>query len=464
MLGFFLMLQAFLPLLDLGLSPSLAREMSLFRAGVVDAPAVWARLRGLEWILGCIALVAVTLLMATRGWIALDWLKFRELSADDVSLSLAAMVVAAAARWLAGLYRAGLTGLERQSLVNLATVVFATLKFAGVVPLLAYWSAAPLSFFVYQAAAGLVELLVLLSLMYRALPGRAAAEWPGWSALRGMLPVAGAMAFMSAMWVFVTQIDRLILSTTLSLDAFGYFTVAAAAAGSVLVLVAPMSQVLQPRMTVLVAQGRSAELVRLYCTATQFSAVVFAALGGGMAIFAEPALWVWTGSRVVAYEAAPILFWYGLANGVAGLLALPFMLQFAHGYLRLHLIGNIVLGVTLLPALAGAALSYGAVGAGVVMFGANMTFLVLWVPIVYRKLLPALAWRWLGQEVAPPAAVTLLGLFALAAMMPMGAGTGRVQAGAQLILAICSSALLGLMAGPRMRGLIFGLLSGKVPS
>lgn len=461
MVGFFLMLQAFLQLLDLGLSPCLAREMSLFRAGVIDARAARERLRGLEWILGSIALIAVIVLMAARDWIVADWLKIRELSAHEVSLSIAAMVVAAATRWLAGLYRSGLTGLEQQSTLNIAAVAFATLKFGGVVPMLAWWSAAPRTFFVFQAVAGAGELVILSALLYRALPKCAISKWPRWSALRGMWPVARAMAFMSAMWVVVMQLDKLILSTILSLDAFGHYTIANSAAGAVLLLVPPLSQVLQPRMTVLATQGSGAELMRLYRTASQFAAVAFAAIGGGMAFFAESALWAWTGDYGLAHQSAPILAWYGLANGVAGILVLPFMLQFAHGYLRLHVLGNIVLGVTLLPALAIAAMSYGAVGAGAVLFCANVIFLVFWVPMVYLKLMPDLTWQWLWRDLAPAGSATLAALFAFSAVIPTGGNVGRVQVGGGMILAVSVSFVIGLMAGKRTRGVVLGLAAGE---
>ena len=459
MVGLFLMLQAWLQLLDFGLSPSLSREMSLYRAGILDAAAAWDRLRGLECVLGAIALLAVLGLLVARNWIATDWLRPKHLAVNEVSQCIIAMTLAAAARWLAGIYRAALIGLERQLSINAAMTAFATLKFAGVIPLLIFWSAAPLVFFSYQASIGALELAVFAALMYRVLPGSAATVLPSVSALRGMLPVAGAMAFMSGMWVFLTQIDKLILSRVLSLDVFGYYTVAVAAAGSVLALVPPLNQVLQPRMTILAAQGRHAELNRLYCMATQFSTVAFAAVGGGLALFAEPALWAWTGSRTVASEAAPILFWYGLANGLIGLLALPFMLQFAHGYLRLHVIGNIVLGVTLLPALAFAALHYGAAGAGAVLFFANLAFLLLWVPLAYRRLIRDLVWRWFVQDVMPAASVTLFVLSLVAAIMPVE--QERLQAGVLVVGAILLSASAGLLAGRRTREFVVNTVFRK---
>lgn len=459
LIGLFVSLQAWLQLLDLGLSPSLSREMSLYRAEVLSAEAALARVRSLECLLGGIAVLAVIVLAAASSWIASDWLNPGSLSVDAVSSCIVWMGSAAAARWLAGLYRAGLAGMERQLSMNAAVVAFATLKFGGVIPLLVFWSAEPQAFFAYQAVIGILELGTFAALMYRMLPRVARPVTPSWSALREMLPIAGAMAFLSGMWVFLTQIDKLILSRALSLEAFGYYSVAVTAAGSVLTLVPPLNQVLQPRMTILAAQQRLEDLRQIFCMATQCSAVAFMATGGGLAILADSVLWAWTGNRAVMDEAGPILFWYGLTNGLIGLLTLPFMLQFAFGYLRLHIVGNLLLGVTLLPALGVVATYYGAEGAGEVLFAANLSFLLFWIPLVYRKLMPDLTWRWLGRELAPAACATLMVPVAFRAMMP--ASPGRLEAAVLVISAVLASALVGVAAGGRTRTLVATTLRRK---
>lgn len=449
LVGLFVSLQAWLQLLDLGLSPSLSRAMSLFRAGVLTPDILRGRLRSLECLLGALAVLSVSSLIAARSWIAADWLNLGSLSIETVSSCIMWMGVAAGARWVAGLYRAGLAGLERQMSVNAAVVAFATLKFAGVIPLLVLWSAEPQVFFAYQAVIGALELVGFSALMYRRLPEASRLILPSWSALREMLPVAVAMAFLSAMWIFLTQIDKLILSRVLSLEVFGYYSIAVAAAGSVLMLVPPLHQVLQPRMTIFAAQGRIEELKQVFSIASQYAAALFMAAGGGLALLADSVLWAWTGSRTVANEAAPILFWYGLANGLIGLLTLPFMLQFAFGYLRLHIVGNLLLCLTLLPALGWTATYYGAVGTGKALFVANLMFLLFWIPLAYRKLMPDMTWRWLGRELMPVAGATLLVLVAFQTLMP--AAPGRLEAASFLISAVSAAALAGIAAGSRTR-------------
>lgn len=459
LVGFFVSLQAWLQLLDLGLSPSLSREMSLYRSGVLAADEARARVRSLECLLGGLALLSVSGLVGARDWIADEWLNLGALSVDTVSVCIAWMGAAAGARWVAGVYRAGLAGLERQLSVNAMVAAFATLRFAGVIPLFAFWSAEPQVFFAYQAVIGALELVCFAVLMYRLLPKAASPVLPSWSALREILPVAGAMAFLSGMWVFLTQIDKLILSRALSLELFGYYSIAVAAAGSVLMLVPPLNQVLQPRMTILAAQGRIEDLKQLFCLASQFSAAMFIAAGGALALLADPVLLAWTGSQAVADEAAPVLFWYGLANALIGLLSLPFMLQFAFGHLRLHIVGNLMLGVTLLPALGAAAMYHGAEGAGEVLFAANLLFLIFWIPLVYRRLMPELTWRWLVRELMPPAGAALLVLVAFRVMLP--AAPARLEVVGLLISAVLAGALAGIVAGSRTRVLVAAALFRK---
>ena len=394
LVGFFVMLQACVQLLDFGLSPTLSREMSRYRAGVISIIAIWQRLRSLEWFLGLIALVSMLILIISRHWIAVKWLTFQYLNSDEVSTCILVISITVALRWLMGLYRACLIGLERQIWVNGVSALFSTLKFIGVIPLLVYWSASPLAFFSYQVLISILELLTFFSMMYRVLPRSHVRLLPEWTAMSSMLPIAGPMAFIAGMWIFLTQIDKLILSKILSLEDYGYFTLAVAVASGLLALMSPLNQVLQPRITILAAQGKIETLQNLYRLSTQFVTAMFLTIGGTLAFFAEPILFAWTGDPQATKVAAPILFWYGLANALIGILVLPFMVQFALGYLRLHVIGNVLLVLTSLPTLIYASVTQGGIGAGFTLFVARLLFLLLWIPQVYRRLMPNLVFSW----------------------------------------------------------------------
>ncbi len=459
LIGFFLTLQAWLQLFDLGLSPTFSREMSLFKAGEITAANAWRRLRSLEWLLGLLVLTSTSMLILFRNLIATYWLNVKHLSINEVSLCIILMTITAGLRWLTGLYRSGLVGLERQVLINSAGVFFVTFKFVGILPLLTYWSVSPVIFFGYQTFIGISELAFFIQALYRELPGTPSSPLPSLSSLKAIFPVAGAMAFMSGMWIFVTQLDKLILSKQLSLEDYGYFTIAVMLAGGLLVLIVPLNQVLQPRMTILASQGKTKLLYGLYRQATQLITASFIAIGGTLALFAKPILIAWTGNITTAQAAAPILFWYGLANALISILVLPFMLQFAYGYLRLHVVGNIVLLITLLPLLVYTSTNYGAIGAGITLLTAHSLFLFLWVPLVHRKLLPDLVWRWPIFDVGKVAFAVLIFLLIVRSMLPQI--ENRLSIVFIIGLVLLGSLTVGLLAGDRSRQCLINIMEGQ---
>ncbi len=413
LVGFSLMLQAWIQLLDFGISPVLAREMSRYRAGSVSQSEISTKLNALEMAMGGAGIVVALLLTASSDWIASSWLSVNGIAKGELATCVALIGLSGVLSWLSGMYRSCLSGLERQMLFNGLNIALATIRYVGVVPMLIYVSDSPVHFFAYQAGVGVLSVGFFSSAVRRCVTHRASFQWHK-AELFSMLPMVWNMAFLTIAWVAITQIDKLVLSGLLPLKDYGYFMLATMAAGGVMILIPALNQVLLPRLTILAERKDDVQLVMLYRLSMQIFVVAFFALGGGVAFFAEPILLGWVGSPDVAADAAPILFWYALANSVTGVLVLPFMLQFAKGQLRLQVISNAVMLATFVPALVVAAVLWGAVGTGSMQFLGNLLFFSLWIPVVHRKLLPALSWSCMVRDAWVPGAVVLLSLFAFA--------------------------------------------------
>ena len=455
LVGFYLMLQSWVQLLDLGISPTFSREMARFRAHVLTAEAALMRLRTLELLLGGLAVMVVCALAFGRDWIAHDWLRSASIGAVEVSRILAMMAVAVGLRWVASMYRAGLVGLERQALVNLLAVVFATLRFVGVliwIPVMRHW---PIVFFAHQVGVGLLEVVTYRTLIHRGLPVQSRVSRFSLTLFRELAPLAGAMALLGAIWIFVTQFDKLVLSRLLSLAEYGYYSIAVMAAGGVLMLMPPLNQVLQPRMTILVMQGNEEKLSHLYRVTTQLLAATFAAVGAAMALLPAQLLYAWSGNHALAASASPILEIYAPAYSCAALLSLPFLLQFAHGKLRLYVWGNLLLLVFLLPALMLSAVKWGAVGTGATLCVAYAAFLLLWVPLIHHRFLPGRAFRWLLLDVVPPAGAAVVVAFLVSMMVPDGAS--RIVSACGVVAAAGAGGLAGMLTGNLSRIALFEL-------
>jgi O-antigen/teichoic acid export membrane protein len=439
LVGFFAMMQGWLQLMDMGLSSTLSREVTCYRAGTLSEARMNQILRAfVALFLVAGALAAIAIATGSR-WIAVSWLQARTLSPELLARCISLMGLAAALRWLSGLYRGIVNGCERQGWLAGCNVAIATLRYLGVLALFAWIGVDPLTFFFFQLLVTLCELAVLWWQAGRLIPGARAFPSLALEPLQAMWRFSGSLALVSMIWVLITQTDKLVLSRTLTLGDYGLFTMAVMAANGVNLVASPISGALLPRLTFLAAQGDGAELRRLYRKATQLVSVIVWPVASVMAAFAEPLLFAWTKDAAIAHKAAPVLFWYALGNACLGVAAFQYYLQFAHGKLSLHMIGNAVFVVLLIPGVLWASLNYGAVGAGRMWFGENLLFFLLWTWIVHRRFAPGLHWRWLGQDVLPVALSALLAALGVASVVSLS-GNRVMLIGQLLILGLCSLA------------------------
>lgn len=401
LVGFFAMLQAWFNLLDLGLTPTMARETARYRGGATDALSYSRLVRALECIFLVIALVGGGAIFTVAGYITRDWLQATQLPIAEVNISVQFMAIIIAMRWMCGLYRGVISGSEQLVWLGRYNSFIATLRFLGVLLVFIFIGATPKIFFSYQLGVALVELLGLLFYAYRLLPGilfGGLTYW-SWAPFRSKLKFSLTIAFTSSVWVLVTQTDKLVLSKLLPLAEYGYYSLAVFVASGITVIGGPISGAIMPHMAKLEAEGDHAGLIRIYRQSTQLVAVIAGAASMTVIFYAEPLLWVWTGNQTLAHQVAPILLLYSSGNGILVLSAFPYYLQYAKGDLRLHLICSACFVVLLIPAIIWAASQYGGVGAGYVWLAMNLISFVTWLPLVHRKFEPGLNLKWYFQDV-----------------------------------------------------------------
>ncbi|HEX2721958.1 MAG TPA: oligosaccharide flippase family protein, partial [Gemmatimonadaceae bacterium] len=309
LVGFFTMLLTWFYLLDLGLTPTMAREMARFRGGATDALAYRRLVRALQVIFVTTAMVGGGVLLAFAGIIARDWLNVRHLPLGEVKLALQMIAAGVALRWMSGLYRGAVSGSEHLVWLGGYNAAIATLRFVGVVPVLILIGATPTIFFLYQLIIAALELAGLVLKTTQLLPPIETGEHVGWSLapVRQVFRFSLTIAFTSSVWVLVTQVDKLALSKLLPLADYGYFMLAILVASGVTIATLPISAALMPRMARVEAEGDQVSLIKLYRDATQLAATIGVPVAFTLAAFAEQVLWAWTGNPELARSGAPVL-------------------------------------------------------------------------------------------------------------------------------------------------------------
>lgn len=462
LVGFFAMLQAWFNLLDLGLTPTIARESARFHGGAMSALAYRRVYRSLSVVFVAIALLGGGVLYSMADLVATRWLNLGRLEAADVVAAVKVMALCVALRWMGGLYRGVVSGSERLVWLSGFNAVIASLRFVGVLPSMWLWGFTPAVFFWHQLAVAVIEVIWLLAMCHALLPTPPRTdEAIGWSfkPVQPLLRFSLTIAFTSSVWVLVTQTDKLVLSGILPLAEYGYFTLAVLVASGITIVSGPISTALLPRLARLHAEGQTDELRRLYSQSAQLVSVIAGSIAVMLVVCPESLLFAWSGNREITEATAPILQLYAVGNGLLALGAFPFYLQYARGNLRYHLIGNAVLVLMLIPAIVMAATQAGGIGAGWVWAIMNAAYLLVWVAYVHGKLEPGLHWGWMRNNVftilVPTAAVGwLLGLV-------RHGPQGRLQelAHASAVGAICL--LVATVASPGLRPLVWRALRSR---
>ena len=413
LIGAFVLLQAWLALLDLGLTPTISREMARFDAGTHNSQSIRDLVCSVEWIYVLTAGAIALGVMLASPWLATNWLQAESLSTATVvdALTIAGGVIAV--RWLAGLYRSAIIGLQRQVWLNGCTAIFATLRGMGVVVVLAWVSPTIQAFFVYQGVLFALEALALAIQMRRLLPAPPQPARFSWQALRQVWRFAAGMTVITLLSVALTQVDKLLLSRLLSLTDFGYYVLASSVVSALYMLIYPINYAASPRLTELVTSGDARELVRSYHSFSQILTLSLVPAALVLSLFSDHILLLWTRDTSITAAVAPLVSLLAIGTMLNGLMHLPYILQLAHGWTRLTVWVNSISLLVLAPTIYLGVSKYGVEAAAIAWILLNAGYVIISVPLMHRRLLPAEKWRWYGQDVLAPMCAALVPLLVI---------------------------------------------------
>jgi O-antigen/teichoic acid export membrane protein len=450
LIGFFVVLQTTAQVFDLGLAQTANRELARLSAD----PERFARARALVrtfeivyWLLGLLidaALFVLAPLMASS--------LFRpgSLSVDTIAEAIRLMAIAFALQWPLGLYSGGMMGLQKQLDMNVLRIFIATLTSGGAVAVLWLVSPSIRAFMLWQIGAGCIAVVLVGVILWRSLPHADSRPRFRPDLLRQVWRFAAGMTGLTVSAVLLTQLDKWILVQILSLENFGYFSLAVTFANALYLVITPIFSAVYPRFSVLIVKGDQASLSQLYHLVTQAMAVAVVPVAATLSLFSYDILLLWTRSETVANASSLIASILVIGTALNGLMNLPFALQLASGWTSIGLAINLVLTAILAPGIWFAATHYGAVGAAVLWILLNGIYLAAGIPLTHTRLLRGEGARVVKRDVAPPVLAAVGTIVLLALLLPIGQSSGIMQV--MLIgLVPMGGALAAAAAAPEVR-------------
>ena len=422
LIGIFAMLQGLFSLLDLGMAPTISREMARLKSGVNENQTARNLLRSVELIAVCAALTMTVGLWTASSWLARDWLMAKGLSISVMVHALEIMSCLIGLRIIDNIYRSALIGLQRQVLLNLIISVAATLRGLGALAVLAYLSNSIQAFFLWQLVVSWISIAMLSIATYSVFPGVKGRATFSVQALKNIGRFAAGTMAITCLSLLLGNMDKILLSKLLPLGVFGYYAFAVVVAQTPLGLVAPIAQAFYPRFTQLHSRDDREALISAYHSATQLVTVLLGAATVFMILFGHEALDIWTRNAVLSrriYALAAVLSVGSLFNG---LMTIPYYLQLSSGWTGLTVRINLFAIVLVVPALFVLVPEYGAMAAAWVWLALNAFYFIVTIPLMHRRLLPQEKWRWYIQDVTIPLIVTFAMGWLLRALLPTFAG------------------------------------------
>jgi O-antigen/teichoic acid export membrane protein len=405
LIGIFTVLQAMVVVADFGMSITVTREMARASVQAGGADHMPDLVRTFEIVYWCIAVGFGATLIFVAPWVATEWVNSSTLPRRSIEDSIRLMGVTICLQMPYLLYQAGLNGLQRQALVNGIAGVAATLRWGGAAVVL--WAGAPTieAFFVWQALAAAAATAAVAVALWRSIPNRTSLGRFDVSILRRVWRFTLVSFGSAAAGIAMTQADKVILSRLLSLEQFGYYSVAAMAASLLKIFVTPIGTAIYPRFVQMYQAGDSENLSDLYHKAAQLLGALLIPTALLLAMFPAEILWIWIGDEPTVRNAT-------VAAALLSIAALAYALPSIANYMlavigrpSVMLYANVVGTIVVVPLLLLTVPRFGLPAAGAVLIVASSIYAATTIIAMHRSVLKEELGRWVFACMLRPIAV-----------------------------------------------------------
>jgi O-antigen/teichoic acid export membrane protein len=418
LVGIFTMMQAWLGILDLGMTPTLNREMARYTAGLYSAKSVRNLIRSLEVVCSVLSLIIIIFVWLLAKWFADNWLQSEKISIEEITNSIVIMGYVVALRFAEGLYKSAILGLQKQVTLNIVISILATFRTLGCILVLALVNSSIVTFFAWQGFVSFLSIIVFSSITYKFLPKIVGKAKFSFTQLKLIKSFAGGMFATSITVLLLVQVDKLILSHSLSLEMFGYYTFASSIVAVLNLLTGPVLQAYYPNFTKLVSSGDIPKLTQIYHQSAQIVSVLIIPMTLILIFFGEKLLLYWTGNIYLVKNTLPILQILAIGTMCNCLMQLPYQLTLAYGWVSFGLYQNLFAVVLLVPAILIVTPKYGAQGAAWIWLILNFGYVFISIYFIHKRILPTEKRRWYLNDIVLPAIASILSAFLLLKIQP----------------------------------------------
>ena len=415
-IGMVALIQAFMLILDFGLTPTLTRETARFEAGERDALYVKDLVRSVETVTLAVAIVIVAAVALAASFISSDWVRAASLGETSIADAITIGGALIATRLFESIYRGALYGLQRQVLANAIAAIFATVRGGGAVLVIALTDSGLREFFAWQLGISVLAVVAMRVSVRSSLPHGGRHGRFSWSSLSAVWQFAAGMLMISILSLAATQADKIVLSRLISLEDFGYYVFAANLALVIQLVFAPAMTAVYPRIVGFIAKAQDVELRATFHRMARIIAALTAPIAALLVIFGETLIRVWSGDPVLASNAGPLLSIIALATFLHAQCVLPYYVQLGYGWTSLSVWTNAAALFITVPSLIFLVPRFGAMAGAWTWLAVASVYFFVALQVMFARYLRGARSTFFFGDVAVPA----LAAFGTTALCSLG--------------------------------------------
>ncbi len=399
LIGIYAILVSMMMLVDVGMGQTIVREVARYTSTSVSLNEIKDTLKTFKYIYFIIGIILSIVIYLSAELIVSKWLNIENLLFEDVVLAVELMSLMVFISWISILYRNSIIGLQHQVWLNISDVVFAIVSKVGVILVLVFISSSIIDFLIYQLIISTIQLFVMGVKLDLILPKNEYTPKFSFEVIIRLWKFASGVALTTLFGTLISQSDKIILSTFLSLKSFGLYTIASVVGRALGSVIAPITLAIRPKLTILYEKNSEKELIDFYHKSAQLMSIISIPVGIVLILFSKDILWIWTNDINIVNEIWLIVSLLVAGTLLNGMMHVPYSLQLSAGWSSLSAKSNIILFFITVPILIIGVKHYGMIAAPVVWIIVNFLYVLVIISLMHKRLLKTEKWYWYKYDI-----------------------------------------------------------------
>jgi O-antigen/teichoic acid export membrane protein len=407
LVGFFVSMINIVNIFEMGIVATLSKELSRISSSKNSNENLGDLSHTFEITILSITIIISIMVYFFSSYIAGNWIKTEDISKITLQKNIILMGIAVASQFPQSFYFSGLMALQKQIQANVFLIFYGTLRVVGSVGVLYFFSSSPETFFLWQILINVIGCIILHYLFWNFLPQSIIK--PRFNTLYFYKNWKFSIVLFgnSIVGIILTQIDKLLLSKTLTLKMFSYYSIAITISSCIALISGPISSFVFSQYIRLKETNSIQELNKLFHITTQTLALLLFPVCSVLVFYCKDLIFIWMKNPVIAektYIIATLFIIGGMINAIA---SIPFNCAIAFGWPKLIFWSNSTQILLMVPLLYFLIREYQGVGAGISWVILNSLYLIFTIPIFFRRYFQSEIKIWYIQDIGFPLLISM---------------------------------------------------------